>query len=300
MTQAVPAALLSQLKDHNIHFWARCWKITLTKLDNTVFFFTDHSEPLTLFDEATYKAMNGMDASAVRKESGTADTNQESRGILADSDISYELLQSGAFSGAQIDEYLVDWRQPFVAPFDHVRYFIREVSFDGVQWNADLTGITYALTQPTGDTWGPMCRVPLFSQGNGKCNLASAPFEDNVLIDFTTDPRQAFGFTPVNPLWDVAFYGNDGICQINTGPNAGLRASIKTQDVSGPTQYVITLQQRLPYDLTTSDAVTLFPGCDHVLTGHCVNRFDNAVNFQGEPFIPGGDRARRGVSLFSR
>jgi uncharacterized phage protein (TIGR02218 family) len=300
MTQAVPVALFSQLKDHNIHYWARCYKITLVKLSNQTFRFTDHTEPLVLFDEAEYKAMNGMDSTAVRKEAGTADTNQEATGIISDSDITYDMLQSGSFNGAQIDEYLVDWRQPFVGPIDHVRYFVREVSFDGVSWTADMTGITYGLSQPTGDTWGPMCRVPLFSQGflAGKCNLAAAPFAENATIDSTTDPRQAFIITPSNSLWQVSNYGNDGTCEIKTGPNAGFTTSIKTYVSSGPSQYVVTLQQRTPSDLTAADAVYLLPGCDHVLTGDCQTKFDNAINFQGEPYIPGGDLARRGISIF--
>jgi hypothetical protein len=34
--------------------------------------------------------------------------------------------------------------------------------------------------------------------------------------------------------------------------------------------------------------VQLREGCDHVLET-CANRFANAVNFQGEPFLPGND-----------
>lgn len=51
--------------------------------------------------------------------------------------------------------------------------------------------------------------------------------------------------------------------------------------------------------LSVGDAVTLWPGCNHVhhvrpirewprveIVGHCQNRFDNVVNYGGHPFVP--------------
>ncbi|MEL7284253.1 MAG: phage BR0599 family protein, partial [Pseudomonadota bacterium] len=39
-------------------------------------------------------------------------------------------------------------------------------------------------------------------------------------------------------------------------------------------------------------ALELLEGCDHTL-GTCASRFNNAVNFRGEPFLPGNDLLAR-------
>lgn len=35
-----------------------------------------------------------------------------------------------------------------------------------------------------------------------------------------------------------------------------------------------------------TDAVDLYRGCNHAFNGHCINRFNNAVNFGGFPLVP--------------
>lgn len=47
-----------------------------------------------------------------------------------------------------------------------------------------------------------------------------------------------------------------------------------------------TLTLLTPTTLPVGAEVAGFPGCDHVLTGDCVNKFDNALNFGGQHTIP--------------
>ena len=44
----------------------------------------------------------------------------------------------------------------------------------------------------------------------------------------------------------------------------------------------------LPYPLTVGDAYSVSAGCDR-LFGTCKARYNNVVNFRGEPYIPGQD-----------
>jgi len=32
--------------------------------------------------------------------------------------------------------------------------------------------------------------------------------------------------------------------------------------------------------------IKAYPGCNHALNGDCHNKFNNALNYQGQPFIP--------------
>jgi hypothetical protein len=50
----------------------------------------------------------------------------------------------------------------------------------------------------------------------------------------------------------------------------------------------LALDAPLDIPLSSGLRVVLREGCDHTLAT-CANRFVNAVNFQGEPFLPGND-----------
>lgn len=293
----IPAALKSQVQDHALHFRARCYKITLTVLSNVVYHLTDHGEPLLLFDGHTYEAAGGIDATASRREQRGSESNREIRGLITES-IKDSDLRQGLFNDAIVDEYLVDWRVPFIAPIDHIRYSIRSISFNGSFWTADIAGAGYKLTRPVGDIWGPMCRADLFSTGPGKCNAPSGPFlETNIILLVLQDRVSLRSEAAINTLWETEAYGNDGRILFNSGLNAGFETYIKKHEAGPSSTFEITLQQRTPYAFAVGDSFTAFPGCNKRYNGNCLNKFNNVINFQGEPFIPGGDEARKGVRL---
>ena len=50
-----------------------------------------------------------------------------------------------------------------------------------------------------------------------------------------------------------------------------------------------TLQLQMPYEVQVGDTYVMKAGCDKSL-GTCISKFANAVNFRGEPYLPGVDR----------
>jgi uncharacterized phage protein (TIGR02218 family) len=51
----------------------------------------------------------------------------------------------------------------------------------------------------------------------------------------------------------------------------------------------IVLFENMPYVISPGDTFTIEPGCDHTV-GTCFTKFNNVVNFIGEPFIPGNEQ----------
>ncbi len=45
----------------------------------------------------------------------------------------------------------------------------------------------------------------------------------------------------------------------------------------------------MPYAIMVGDSYSVVAGCDKIFST-CAGRFDNAVNFRGEPHVPGTDR----------
>lgn len=100
---------------------------------------------------------------------------------------------------------------------------------------------------------------------------------------------------------EAANWFRQGVVTWVTGNNAGLSEQVKENNGSGQ----ITLLHPMPFDIETSDTYTISVGCNHLLklpgdvwgtayTGDCRAKFDNVVNFFGEPDIPGNDEILKG------
>ena len=87
-----------------------------------------------------------------------------------------------------------------------------------------------------------------------------------------TDATQADGFF------------NNGLIEIVTGLNAGLKMEIKQYTQSTK---LIELQLPLPYNISAGDTVKITQGCDKAFST-CIS-FSNAANYRGFPHIPGLD-----------
>lgn len=302
MPLVLPGALNSQINDVTSQYWASCWRISLTKVANRVYRFTDHPEDIFLTNGEKFQAMDGMDGSAEQRRDRFQGANRDIRGLISDSQITDTDLRDGIFADSIIDEYLVDTRLAGVSPISVTRYFVKGVSFDGSIWNADIDGIDSQYRQPVGENWGPMCRVEVFSTGPGKCNVSTDGFFETSQIDLVLEARSQFIFTVSNSLWEENGFGNDGFCTFGSGGNTGWKSRIKFH-VSDTSLGTITVHERTPYDLAVGDVIIMLPGCNKQAQGtasdvaHCRNRYDNILNFQGEPLIPGGDLARKGITI---
>ena len=71
------------------------------------------------------------------------------------------------------------------------------------------------------------------------------------------------------------------------------RLIVNSQTLTGPTRYFVVLNRAFR-SLSVSDAVTLYAGCDHTI-GTCRDKFSNAINFGGFPYITGKNIWRWGL-----
>jgi hypothetical protein len=78
---------------------------------------------------------------------------------------------------------------------------------------------------------------------------------------------------------------NGGAAIFETGLNTGIVAEIRDWDA---TTNLLTVFLPLPFSVFNGTKIRLYPGCDKRLAT-CVARFDNVLNFRGEPFVPGQD-----------
>lgn len=295
-------SMATQISRSSNQYWALCWRITLTTIANRVYRFTDASESLFFPSGEKFQAQDGMEGSAQQRKDKFKGINRDFRGLISDSQITDEDLQRGIFQDAYIEEYLVDTRLAGIGPINVTQYWVRGIQFDGSEWTLEVDGTTSQFDQPVGDYWGKLCRVELFSSGDGKCNLSPFLYRASQLVGTIINDRFEFEIAGAVPaIWQESGFGQDGWCTFVNGENIGFVARIKehTYEVQTATT-TIKLQVRTPYPIVPTIIVELLPGCNKrndASTGHCFTRYSNVINFQGEPFIPGGDATQRGAAL---
>lgn len=297
----IPNSLKLQTTTCRTKTLALCWKITLLET-GTVFRFTDFPHELSVRESdtptfQTYTPTDGVDASARRRADELEPSNKETRGVISSTAVKGEDLRAGLFDGAQVDEFLVDARMPWIGYVDHARYYIKQVKYDRGTWKAEIDGAPTYLSQPQGDAWGPQCLVDLFS---AECGVDPTTVQKAVEITSILEQRRQFRVTMTGGNESTGWADN-GTIVWTSGDHNGLTHEVKEYtNVSGT--LTITLHIPTPYDLVVGDDANLRPGCNKLsgegsTTGDCNDKFSNLVNFQGYEWIPGRDDAHRGTPI---
>lgn len=251
------------------------WRIE--RRDGVALGFTSHDRDLT-FAGLSHRTAPGMVPSAVRRTATFEADSAEVSGALAHDAIGEADLVAGRFDGAAVTMGLVDW-----ATLENETLFtgtIGSVSREGDRFSADLQSIKQALSQQIVPRTSPTCRAEFCGAG---CTLSSARFSYEARITNISFDRQAIQIDGASTLANLEF----GWIRPVDGPDTGLTATIHSvQD-----EWLI-LERALSDGNVPGMHVNVREGCDHTLST-CATRFANALNFQGEPHLPGNDLLTR-------
>lgn len=254
---------------------ATFWRVF--RSDGVALGFVTHDADLW-FGDLLHRAAPGMIPSAIRRSADLEPDSAEIDGALTHDAINEADLAAGRYDGARIVAGLVDW----ATLESEVVYegSIGTVSQDGGTFNASLQSRKADLQIDLLPRTSPTCRARFCGPG---CSLSAARFTHDV----TLASADLAGNTVViaSPISPSAFAG--GELRWIDGPLAGTRTAI-VDSVAGGLLLARPLQVAIPAGTRAS----LREGCDRTL-GTCHERFGNAINFQGEPFLPGNDLIAR-------
>lgn len=270
---ALPPALTEHLAQE-VTTLATCWKITRT--DGVILYFTEHDDDVVI-EGNRYLAAHGMSASAVTSQAGLSVDNLEFEGILAADAIAETDILSGRYDHAEISIFMVNYVDPESGILPLKTGWLGEVTLQGGQFTAEMRGLSSRLQQVIGDVYTSTCRAKL---GDGKCrvNLTSYTVTGTV-----TQVDASFAFRDAART-EANHYFAYGVVRFTSGANQGL--SMEVRDFSAG-RFGLFLP--LPYPIAIGDTYAAVAGCDKMFDT-CVRRFNNAVNFRGEPHVPGTDR----------
>ncbi|PVA10594.1 hypothetical protein DC366_06735 [Pelagivirga sediminicola] len=257
----------------------RAW--ALTRKDGTVLGFTDHDGPLT-FGGITFRADTGLSALAIQQTTGLSVDNTEALGALCDASIREEDIEAGRYDGAEIRAWLVNWHD---VSQRHMQFrgTIGELRRSGGAFEAELRGLTDVLNRPLGRVYQKPCSAVLGDRACAFDTSTSGYSKDTRAA--AIEERRVFHFD--------AFAGFDagwfqfGRLVVLAGAAEGLSGMIKRDRMDGARR-VIELWHPLRADVRLADLLRLEAGCDK-RAETCRLKFQNLINYQGFPDIPGDD-----------
>lgn len=266
------------------HRHATCWKIERT--DATVMRFTDHDAQLTV-DGESYVPAGGWSSTAERKRDALEGQDMDIVGMISSDAITTEDLRQGRYNGATITRYDVDWRYPWAGPLRTARYWLAEVSWNGVSWRAELRGMSHLFEQRVGRTF---CRNCNYDLGDSRCGIDLVAYKYNAAVVSSIDTDRVIFAATHDSFEDVAEdYFAFGKIAWQSGDNDGTEGEIAHSSEADGTSITFTLRLPSPTDIDIADTFDVYAGCDKLSTT-CKTKFDNIDNFGGFHLIPGQDK----------
>lgn len=254
---------------------ALCWRVE--RSDGVAIGLTTHDRDLT-FDGLVHRAAPGMTPSAIERSAGLEADTMDVGGALSSAAIGEADLLAGRWDGARVRLFAVDWEAGVtLAELGEGRIGAVELSEDG--FTAELAGASAALARPVVEETSAECRAEL---GDRRCRAAMAGRRRFARVLGVAD--RVVTLDAAEPV--VGAYAG-GMLRWFGGANGGL-----AQAVDASAGATVTLRGAPAFDVAAGALVELVEGCDKSLAT-CAGRFGNALNFRGEPHLPGIDLLTR-------
>ena len=250
---------------------AFCWR--LDRRDGVALGFTSHDRDLRM-GGFLFRAAPGMVPSAIEQSSGLeADALSLSGAIISDG-LSEADLVAGRWDGARLRLWAVDWSAPDIGARLLLSGELGAVEAEDRAFSVDLVGPKAGLDQPVTEATSPHCRARL---GDTRCRADMAGRTHLLRVTGGAGRVLEVAETLMPDIY--AF----GALRWADGPQAGLSVGVLANDA-----HSVTLAGGVDVEIAPGLLVELTQGCDRRLAT-CAARFGNAINFRGEPHLPGND-----------
>ncbi len=254
---------------------ASFWRVI--RRDGVTLGFTAHDRDLW-FDGVLHRSAPGMVPSAIRRSADFEPDSAEVQGALSHDSIAATDLAAGRFDGARVLIGLVDWE----SRERHVIYrgTIGTVSEEAGSFTAALESRKLELQRDPVPRTSPSCRAAFCGPG---CTLSAVRFSHKGALTSFDAAANAVNLSTTAIPADLI----GGTLRWFDGPYAGQPMGVVA--LNGTALVLDTPLDRAP---PIGARVTVREGCNRTLAT-CATRFGNAINFQGEPHLPGNDLVTR-------
>ena len=272
MTKVVPAGLLSNYQSDSPTV---AWAIKITRTDDEVYGWTSADRNATI-DAVIYESAPGLSVASFASSAGLAVDNSELTVLADDTIITRADILAGHWNNAAYLLFKYDWTDVSAGEEVISAGFLGELHPRSGAYVAELRGLQQYLQQPVGAASTKTCRARL---GDALCTKALGSFTHTGTVSHVTS-KQVFRDTSRSEADD---YFGEGLVTWTAGLNVGLTHKIKTYASATDT---FTLMLPAIFDIQVGDTYSVVAGCRKRLDEDCFTKFDNVLNFQGEPHRP--------------
>lgn len=253
-------------------------------------YFTDADIDISV-DGITYYCGARIQRSALSLTIGLDTSNLDitilyNAGFVTKQDIKAGLYQGATFSISQV---IVD--NPSLGMMQFLSGLVGEANLKRIKVVHTLHSLSDLLNAKASRVTSPTCTWKLGDQTLGKCRKDISSFINSTTIysveGLSTFEVNTSSFSPSSHVF------NFGYVLFTSGLNSGFSAAIQlispASGISG-----IQLWSNIPYEISIGDSIDIYPGCDKSFNT-CNTDFGNAINFGGQPYVPGEIKAQNGV-----
>ena len=249
--------------------YAICWHLQFINGDELR--FTNYDSDI-IINEQTYIANSVLTYRSIEKNSESLKEDNEICGIINDNYFKQEDILNGKLNNVYIEIFLINTVDLDSDKLIINQGYINNIKIVANKFIANISSIQNKLNKKITHSFSQRCRAQFC---DNKCTLQKKNYtyygkitkiiSNNIFYDSKRNEEN--------------FYFNFGEITFLSGSNSGLCFQIKNF-----TNNEIELISPYIYKLKIDDQYSIIAGCDKNFSS-CITKFDNALNFRGEPYI---------------
>lgn len=259
-----------------------CHLTQITRKDGVILRLTDHSADV-VFGGNTYTADNSVLISAITTATNNGMQSTNCDVIFSSTGIDDADVVRGIYDNAKVKFSIVYYTNTALGEIILMVGVLSvfEVTDRG-RGSFEIRGLLTRGDARIGEYYSAECRADL---GDTRCGVTLSTYQTTGVVHLV---ERATSF-------QVDFVGNPGdgfyslgVITFTSGDNNGYSLEVMSQAAVDATYDRIVLPLAFPFTPQVADTFTITAGCDH-RKDTCISKFNNLLNFRGEPFVPGMD-----------
>lgn len=288
--KSIPLALRNHLAQ-DATSWALLMKVVCK--DGTVLGFTTLDADLTYNDGGgalLYRADQGFTPQRMEATADLGVDNTELQGWYSLDGVTEQRIRAGLFDKAEVWIYRVNFMDLSMGHEVWNYGTLGESRFSETGWVTEFRSLKQQLKQTLCQLYSLTCRARFGSKPIGTPGAEFTerkPCNKDIVwaSGAVTSVASAKRVFTDSSRAEADGHFQPGVIKWLTGANAGAQIEVYTFAAD---QFTLLLP--MPYAIEVGDTYEVRQDCDHTVA-MCKARFNNLLNFRGEPFVPVADSA---------
>ena len=249
-----------------INNMATCWRMQLSS--GKILCFTDSDQDL-LFKGELYHAGNHFTPHSITSSNELSKDDFTISGIIEGEFITKEGLIVGDFSEGYLEVFIIKGGKETILKTG----WIGEIKYSNNHFTASVNSLSTKTNNLIGKCYSASCRAEF---ADFYCKIDKSKYSFDGIVTALGEECSFIDLTRNEP----DDYFSQGVLEFISGENSG-----RKYNISSFQENKITIEAVINPKISIGDKYKITAGCNKSLYA-CINKFSNAVNFRGEPFIP--------------